>query len=63
MTLPVSELHSVGDITINQFGADGGMRVGRGNDRTQRKSAAVPFCPQHFLLEYRKRAAGNNGIL
>jgi hypothetical protein len=38
MTLPVSELHSVGDIMINQFGADGGMTVGKGNDRTCRSA-------------------------
>jgi hypothetical protein len=42
------------------FGADGGMRIGRGNRSTRRKPAPVPLCPPqipHDLTWARTRAA------
>jgi hypothetical protein len=43
--LSVSKLHSADDSMINEYGAGGGMRIGRGNRCTRRKPAPVPFCP------------------
>jgi hypothetical protein len=48
---------------ISQCGAAGKMRIGRRNKQTRRKPAPMPLCPQHFVLEYRKRADSNKGIL
>jgi hypothetical protein len=42
------------------YGAFGGMRIGRGNRSTRRKPASVPLCPPqipHDLTLYRTRAA------
>jgi hypothetical protein len=44
-----------------------GMRIGKGNQSTGRRSASVPFCPPqilHDLTWYRNRAAavGNRQI-
>jgi hypothetical protein len=33
---------------ICEYGAFGGMRIGRGNRSTQRKAAPVPLCPPQF---------------
>jgi hypothetical protein len=41
-TLSVLGLYSVDDRMINGYGADGGMRIGRGNRSTRRKPAPVP---------------------
>jgi hypothetical protein len=43
--LSVSGLYSVDDKMINEYGAVGGMRIGRGNGITRRKPAQVPLCP------------------
>jgi hypothetical protein len=32
-------------VNHDEDGADGGMRIGRGNSITRRKPALVPFCP------------------
>jgi hypothetical protein len=32
------------------FGAIGGMKIGRGNRRTQRKPAPVPLCPPQIHM-------------
>jgi hypothetical protein len=45
MTLSVSELHSIDDRTINEYGVGGGMRIGRVNQRTRREHGPVPLCP------------------
>jgi hypothetical protein len=39
LTLSISELYSVNDRTIDEYGAVGGMRIGRENRRTRRKPA------------------------
>jgi hypothetical protein len=55
MTLLVLRLYSVSGSVINEYGAVGGMKIGRGNWSTQRKSAPVPFCPpqmQHWHMMY-----------
>jgi hypothetical protein len=47
----------VGD---NDFGAIGGIRIGRGGQSTRRKPAPVPLCPPqipHHLTRARNRAA------
>jgi hypothetical protein len=44
-TLSVSRLYSISDRMSNEYGAVGGMRIGRGSQSTPRKPAAVPFCP------------------
>jgi hypothetical protein len=44
-TLTVLRLYSVGGKMINEYGAVGGMRIGRGNRITRRKFAPVPLCP------------------
>jgi hypothetical protein len=45
-TLLVSRLYNVGDRIINECGAAGGMRIGRGNRCTQLEtSPVVPLCP------------------
>jgi hypothetical protein len=44
----------------DECGAVGGMRIGRGNRRTRRKSVTVPLCPPqipHGLTWARTRAA------
>jgi hypothetical protein len=44
----------------DDYGAIGGMRIGRGNRSTRRKSAPVPLCPPHIphvLTWDRTRAA------
>jgi hypothetical protein len=44
----------------DDYGADGGMRIGRGNRNTRRKPAPVPLCPPqipHDLTWDRIRAA------
>jgi hypothetical protein len=52
----VSGLCSVDDRIINECGAVCGMRTGRGNRSTRRKTAAVPQIP-HDLNRNRTRAA------
>jgi hypothetical protein len=45
---------------IGEYGAFGGIRIGRGNQSTRRKPATVPHCPpqiQHDLAWDRTRAA------
>jgi hypothetical protein len=47
-------------IDVDDYGAVGGMRIGRGNRRTRRKPAPVPLCPPqipHDLTWDRIRAA------
>jgi hypothetical protein len=47
-------------IDDDDYGAVGGMRIGRGNGSTRRKPAPVPFCPPqipHDLTWDRTRAA------
>jgi hypothetical protein len=41
LTVSVLRQCSVDDRMINEYGADGGMRIGRGNRSTQRKPAPV----------------------
>jgi hypothetical protein len=41
MTLSVSKLHSVYDRRINEYGAYGGMRTGRENGSTRRRTTSV----------------------
>jgi hypothetical protein len=46
---------------IDDYGAVGGMRIGRGSRSTRRKPAPVPLCPPqipHDLTWDRTRAAG-----
>jgi hypothetical protein len=43
--LSVPRLHSVDDRTINEYGAVGGIRFGRGKRRTRRKRAPMSLCP------------------
>jgi hypothetical protein len=43
--LSVLRLYSIGDRMINEYGAVGGMRIGRGNWSTSWDPAPVPFCP------------------
>jgi hypothetical protein len=45
MTLSVLRLHSISDKMINECGAAGGMRTGRGNWGTRRKPVPEPLCP------------------
>jgi hypothetical protein len=51
-TLSVAKLYSVDDRIINECGAVGGMRIGRGNGSTRRKLSQC-----HFLhhISHRKR--------
>jgi hypothetical protein len=45
---------------IDDYGAVGGMRIGRGNRSTRRKPAPVPLCPPqilHYMNWDRSRAA------
>jgi hypothetical protein len=44
-------------IDVDDYGAVGGMRIGRGNRSTRRKPAPVPLCPPHDLTWDRTRAA------
>jgi hypothetical protein len=44
----VSIKTSIDKRLTNEFGAAGGMRIGRGNQITWRKHAPVPFCPLHI---------------
>jgi hypothetical protein len=41
----------VSDRMINKCGAVGGMRNGRGNSSTQRKSTPVALCPSQMLCD------------
>jgi hypothetical protein len=43
--LSVSKLYSVDDVVIDEYGAAGGVKIGRGNRSSRRKPASVPFCP------------------
>jgi hypothetical protein len=43
--LSVSRLYSVDGMMINEYGAIGGMRIGRGIRSTRIKPAPVPLCP------------------
>jgi hypothetical protein len=45
----VSKLHSINDRIIIEYGAVGGMRIGRGNQSTWRKPEPVPLCPPQIL--------------
>jgi hypothetical protein len=36
-------LHSLNEKMINEYGAVGGMRIGRGNGTTRKKTAPIPF--------------------
>jgi hypothetical protein len=50
--LPDPRLYSVGDRMINEYGAVGGMRIGRGNRSNWRKPTPLPLRPpqiQHYL--------------
>jgi hypothetical protein len=49
--LSVSKLQSVNNRLINECGAVGGMRTGRGNEITRRKPASVPLRPPQILHE------------
>jgi hypothetical protein len=52
-------LHSFGGRIINNYGAVGGMRIGRGNRSTRRKPAPVSFCSSQipcYLPSDRTRA-------
>jgi hypothetical protein len=42
------ELYSLDDRMINECGADGGMRTGRGNHCSTRKLVPVPGCPSEI---------------
>jgi hypothetical protein len=56
----VSLLYQPRMIDDNDYGAVGGMRIGRGNRSTRRKPAPVPLCPlqiPHDLTWDRTRAA------
>jgi hypothetical protein len=44
-TLPVSRLYRLDDRLINEYGAVGGMTVGKGNWSTRRILDPVPLCP------------------
>jgi hypothetical protein len=44
-TLSVSRLYGDDDRMINEYGAVGGMKIGRGNRITRRKQAPVPLSP------------------
>jgi hypothetical protein len=43
-------MDSIDDRVINGYGAVGGMRIGRGNQRYLRKPAPVPDFPQALWL-------------
>jgi hypothetical protein len=43
MMLPVSGLYIISGMMINEYGAIGGMKIGRRN--TLRKPVSVPLCP------------------
>jgi hypothetical protein len=43
--LSVLRLYGIADRMINDYGAVGGMRIGKENQSTQRKSAPVLLCP------------------
>jgi hypothetical protein len=45
MMLPVLRPYSI-DRKIDECGAVGGMRIGKGNQSTQRKPASVPLSPE-----------------
>jgi hypothetical protein len=52
-TLSVLRLYSVDDRMVNEYGAVGGLKVGRGNRITRRKAALLPLCPPqiaHYLI-------------
>jgi hypothetical protein len=36
---------------INEYGIFGGIRIGRGNVRTLRKSGPVPLCPSQISYD------------
>jgi hypothetical protein len=53
MTLSPSGVYSINNRMIKEYGAVGGIRIGRGNQSTRGKPAPVPFCsPQipHDLI-------------
>jgi hypothetical protein len=52
MMLPVLRLCSVNDRMINECGAVGGMRIGRGNSGTLRKSVPVRLFPPQFPHDF-----------
>jgi hypothetical protein len=56
-TLSESRLYSVDDTMINECGAVGGMRTGRGNRRILRKSAPVPFHPMESVRKFSYRVS------
>jgi hypothetical protein len=41
----------------NEYGAVGGMKDGRGNERTGRKHALLPFCPPQIPHDLTLNAA------
>jgi hypothetical protein len=60
ITSPNQRLYSVDDRMINEYGAVGGIRTGRGNGSTRRKPAPAPLCPSqipHYVTYDRTRAA------
>jgi hypothetical protein len=52
-TLAVSRpySYSINNITTNEYGAVGGMKINRGNRSTQRKPILAPFHPPQILDE------------
>jgi hypothetical protein len=57
---PLGTSATVGRMIDDDYGALGGMRIGRGNRSTRRKPAPVPLCPPqnpHDLTWDRTRAA------
>jgi hypothetical protein len=44
MTPFLLSLYSVENRVINEYGAVGGMRIGRGNRSTQKKPALIAIC-------------------
>jgi hypothetical protein len=60
MTFSVSRLYSIDDNMINECGAAGGMRIGRGSRSTRGNPSPVTLCLPQIPLDlslYRNRAA------
>jgi hypothetical protein len=50
-TLSESTLHRVGGKMINEYGAVGGVRIGKGNRSIRGKPGLVPLCPPQVIHE------------
>jgi hypothetical protein len=61
MMLSVLRLYGINDRMINDYGAVGGMRIGKENQCTCRKPAPVPLCPPKIPHDLNRIRATRTG--